>query len=151
MKKVRLNCWLSQLQELQYSERSWRRVTAYNMRLAVRSGRQLNSSYDRIGVPALTHGGLTIKPLLLKFIKSRSPATSATRGTLYAIGERGYASGITVKRTDGVALSGDLMRCIRNDSDHRFTVDPICRSLQVVQAHRITKLSARLNAIQSVV
>jgi hypothetical protein len=56
--------------------------TAYNMRVAVRSGRQLISSYDSSGVPALTHGGLTIKPLLLKFIKSRSPATSATRGTL---------------------------------------------------------------------
>ena len=59
-----------------------KRRTSPNMRLAVRSGRQFISSYDRIGVPALTHGGLTIKPLLSQFIMFRSPATSATRGTL---------------------------------------------------------------------
>lgn len=43
-----------------------RSPTAYNMRIGVRSGRQLISSYDSSGVPALTHYGLTIKPILLK-------------------------------------------------------------------------------------
>ena len=59
-------------------------VTAHNMRLGVRSGRQLISSYDSFGVPALTHSARG-ETFLSQYIPYPLRATSPTRGTLGAI------------------------------------------------------------------
>jgi hypothetical protein len=55
--------------------------TAANMRLGVRSGMQLNSSYDNAGVHALAHGARG-ETFLSQFILYPLRATSPTRGTL---------------------------------------------------------------------
>ena len=65
MLEIQLNAGVTMKGESQVTPLK-RSPTAYNMRIGVRSGRQLISSYDSSGVPALTHYGLTIKPILLK-------------------------------------------------------------------------------------
>ncbi len=65
MLEIQLNAGVTMEGESQVTPLK-RSPTAYNTRIGVRSGRQLISSYDRFGVPALTHSGLTIKPLLKK-------------------------------------------------------------------------------------
>ena len=57
---------------------------AHNKRLGVRSGMQLNSSYDSSGVHALTHSARG-ETILSQFIPYPLRATSPTRGTLGAM------------------------------------------------------------------